>query len=824
MADDIVITEFGADLSKFNTEVDKAAKSIDNLDGEMKDASKTGKDLSGNMGDAGKKVAALGVESKKTAKDVSTIGASAGGAAGFFSGLFNKAKSAFGDISQSAGKLGDSIKGSFNSALSSASGSLGSFGSSALAALGPIGIAIAGIGGLLVKVFANTDAGETYFDGLKRAGGIAFDKITGAVTGFFDTLTDGQSTIGKVFGFLGDAIDTVTTPLQFLVSTIGNLTGITQFFKDANKEGQELANAYDNIDEAQRGNIVRNAELEKQVSSLNIKLRDRTKTDKERLDIADELTAKEQERAANELAILKKTTAAAKLKRDGEKKNNEVSDDTDRAYQDALAAEIKAEQASEEIQERAGVRRNLILQESENKATAIKAKADADRAKQTAEANARAEKAAADAAKRAQELAAATAKATEIAFAQSEEARRSLLTPDEIKVDDISLRYQKEQDAATQAFNALKALQKNNATAIAQIDKDAADTQVLIEANKQKALADLRIKGAEEASKTRADQLDAIYKATQDEADIQRDAINNQFNELETATEMLYADGEEKTQILLDLETARFEALKQVKDANQLQDEADLKARKDAELAIIMAASAQLNTALEGVASGQIQTAEDFGKALVGITIDTISSIVQAQIVEVIAGSVANGVRTGGLLGGAAGLVVGTGLAAVLKGLLNALKGQLIGNFQGDPYVTGTPMWSGRDGHLRRLDEGERVVTRKDNEQHWEMLEAMRTGKLDQWKQDNLSPLILNFERLAKIPDTSSVSAYNYAGIVNRYVEAKPERVTLTMPKGHDKGMIKASRESTKEQRRTNDLLEYLTKSLRSPSPSKRTW
>jgi chemotaxis protein histidine kinase CheA len=823
MADDIVITEFGADLSKFNTEVDKAAKSIDNLDGEMKDASKAGKDLSGNMGDAGKKVAALGVESKKTAKDVSTIGASAGGAAGFFSGLFNKAKSAFGDISQSAGKLGDSIKGSFNSALSSASGSLGSFGSSALAALGPIGIAIAGIGGLLVKVFANTDAGATYFDGLKRAGGIAFDKITGAVTGFFSALTDGQTTIGKVFGFLGDAIDTVTTPLQFLVSTIGNLTGITQFFKDANKEGQELANAYDKIDEAQRGNIVRNAELEKQVSSLNIKLRDRTKTDEERLKIADELTAKEKERANNELDILKKTTAAAKLKLDGEKKNNEVSDDTDRAYQDALAAEIKAEQASAEIQERAGVRRNLILQESENKATSIKAKADADRAKQTAEANARAEKAAADAAKRAQELAAATAKATEIAFAQSEEARRSLLTPDEIKVDDISLRYQKEQDAAAQAFNALKALQKNNATAIAQIDKDAADTQVLIEANKQKALADLRIKGAEEASKTRADQLDAIYKATQDEADIQRDAINNQFNELETATEMLYADGEEKTKILLDLETARFEALKQVKDANQLQDEADLKASQDRQVAIIQGASTQLNALLEGLASGQIQTAKQASDAIIGITLDTVGAVVQAEIVELIARSTAFGAKAGPV-GAALGLAGGTALGAILKGLLNALKGQLVGNFQGDPYVTGTPMWSGRDGHLRRLDEGERVVTRKDNEQHWEMLEAMRTGKLDQWKRDNLSPLMLNFERLAKIPDTSSVSTYDYAGIVNRYVEAKPERVTLTMPKGYDRGMIKASRESTKEQRRTNDLLEYLTKSRRSPSPSKRTW
>ena len=335
-------------------------------------------------------------------------------------------------------------------------------------------------------------------------------------------------------------------------------------------------------------------------------------------------------------------------------------------------------------------------------------------------------------------------------------------------------------------------------------------------------MADLRIKGAEEASKTRADQLDAIYKATQSEADIQRDAINNQFNELETATEMLYADGEEKTQILLDLETARFEALKQVKDANQLQDEADLKASQDRQVAIIQGASTQLNALLEGLASGQIQTAKQASDAIIGITLDTVGAVVQAEIVELIARSTAFGAKAGPV-GAALGLAGGTALGAILKGLLNALKGQLVGNFQGDPYVTGTPMWSGRDGHLRRLDEGERVVTRKDNEQHWEMLEAMRTGKLDQWKRDNLSPLMLNFERLAKIPDTSSVSTYDYAGIVNRYVEAKPERVTLTMPKGYDRGMIKATRESTREQRRTNDILEAMA-SRKTSTPSKRLW
>ena len=854
MADDIVITEFGADLSKFNTEVDKAAKSIDNLDGEMKDASKTGKDLSGNMGDAGKKVAALGVESKKTAKDVSTIGASAGGAAGFFSGLFNKAKSAFGDISQSVGKLGDSIKGSFNSALSSASGSLGSFGSSALAALGPIGIAIAGIGGLLVKVFANTDAGATYFDGLKRAGGIAFDKITGAVTGFFSALTDGQTTIGKVFGFLGDAIDTVTAPLQFLVSTIGDLTGITQFFKDANKEGQELANAYDNIDEAQRGNIVRNAELEKQVSSLNIKLRDRTKTDKERLDIADELTAKEQERAANELAILKKTTAAAKLKRDGEKKNNEVSDDTDRAYQDALAAEIKAEQASAEIQDRAANRKNLIQQQAADKTKAIQAKAQAEEEKAAAQRKAAAEKAAAEAVKLAEQVAAATAKANDIKAAPQEEARRAKLTPDELKVDDLSKQYEKQLADAAAAFGQLRKLKEGDAEAIAQIDKEMADNALAIEANKNAAMAKLDEERLAKVKEENDAKLKLIHEATTDEQTLQTEAINKKFDELESAAKDVITNEEDLTAALVELEMQRQEQLAQISaDAAQRRTDAQVQNAQD-----VLDAASNLGSGLVAIdkaqtdnkiaaLDAQIEAQKKYGEdttaleakrdeeqkkaarrayaiqkafALAQLAIDTAKAI--SSLTAAAAANPLNAVT----LGAAGGAQFAAGLIQILANIAQAtalLTSKAPGLYQGDPYVTGKAARPGRDGHLRWLDEGERVVTAKDNAKHWDLYEAIRLDKLDQWKAANMNPIALNFERIAKVPDTTGLMAYNFAPLVNNYVDGNYSAVTLTIPKGHDKGMIKATRESTREQRRTNDILEAMA-SRKTSTPSKRLW
>ena len=785
MADDIVITEFGADLSKFNTEVDKAAKSIDNLDGEMKDASKTGKDLSGNMGDAGKKVAVLGNESKGAATKVDDLGKSAGGAGGLFGQLKDKLNETFpifGRVATGAKTVGTAITTAF----------------------GPIGLVVGAVVlafGALVKIFAGTEEG-----------GERLGAIIEPLKARFEALIGVLQVVGKVAAdALSFAGDVLTGDFVGAAASFDRLKG------SASDAGDAIGNLGNTLDEAAKKGA-RIAVIKEELEDLAVNIATNeariNREFQEQYAIAGNVnaSAKERQEAAEKAIELQKELTALKIK-DLDLQIEELTlkqslNDTSDEERLALA-KLKAARDQALADELSATRRIKNTINTLNKQEADRAIAEGKRA-------------AAERIKQAEELAKAEQTASKNIIAAREEARRASLTPDQLKEDDIAIRYQKELDAANAAFAALKALQKGNAAAIAQIERDAADTEILIESNKQKALADLRIKGAEEASKTRADQLDAIYKATQSEADIQRDAINNQFNELETATEMLYADGEEKTQILLDLETARFEALKQVKDANQLQDEADLKASQDRQVAIIQGASTQLNALLEGLASGQIQTAKQASDAIIGITLDTVGAVVQAEIVELIARSTAFGAKAGPV-GAALGLAGGTALGAILKGLLNALKGQLVGNFQGDPYVTGTPMWSGRDGHLRRLDEGERVVTRKDNEQHWEMLEAMRTGKLDQWKRDNLSPLMLNFERLAKIPDTSSVSTYDYAGIVNRYVEAKPERVTLTMPKGYDRGMIKATRESTREQRRTNDILEAMA-SRKTSTPSKRLW
>src|SRR5690606_5370354 len=99
-------------------------------------------------------------------------------------------------------------------------------------------------------------------------------------------------------------------PFTAIISKVGELTGITEGLADAAAEGQALAQAYYAIDEAQVKNIKRNTELEKQVKTVEIKLRDRTASEEERLKIGEQIGKLEEELLENEVAILPDITAA----------------------------------------------------------------------------------------------------------------------------------------------------------------------------------------------------------------------------------------------------------------------------------------------------------------------------------------------------------------------------------------------------------------------------------------------------------------------------------------------------------------------------------
>lgn len=267
--------------------------------------------------------------------------------------------------------------GSVGSAFQQVSGSIGGFAGTALSALGPIGIAVGAVAGGLLKIVSNTDAGQVALDGLGRSGSIVFDKLTGKVTGFFSSLAQGDGVFAKFASGIGSAAEFIVTKLNpafILLDKIGALDGL----KEAAKDGQRLAGIYDTIEDAQISLIASNAANEREINKLNIQLRDRTKSDKERLAIGEQITRLEKERAAVEGKVLGANTSALRAKAAQELRDKkEVSDETKRLLNEAIAAEERAGQQSEAITERAQNRINGVLDASEASAEQRLQKAEA---------------------------------------------------------------------------------------------------------------------------------------------------------------------------------------------------------------------------------------------------------------------------------------------------------------------------------------------------------------------------------------------------------------------------------------------------------------
>jgi hypothetical protein len=165
-------------------------------------------------------------------------------------------------------------------------------------------------------------------------------------------------------------------------------------------------------------------------------------------------------------------------------------------------------------------------------------------------------------------------------------------------------------------------------------------------------------------------------------------------------------------------------------------------------------------------------------------------------------------VASGGIFGIARGII----LAGLVKALFGAAKAAITANYMGDPFVGGdgtSPTWSGRDGYLRRLDKGERVVTSKDNAAYWDDLEAMRKGKWDDHVLDRyIAPAIaaLNWEDDRRAADfVASDFGSRVAGSVQ-------------LMKYHDANIVDGLRRNARIEREQTVILSQIAKALRPTS------
>jgi len=262
MAEEVVLTRFTADISEleaavaqYETELGGATKASDKLDASTKT-------LGASVGNVSTKFDLVKQSAERTSKSIGNV-ANETRKAGASGGALGKLQGAFSSIGTSLKNAGSNVKGFFSGIIDGASNAipgLSGITSSFSGMAGPIGIAAAAVGGFIAN-FSRLDSVQVFFDAVKIGLNTIGDRLANLdFRGFFDPSVMQQ-----------DAINAA-----------------------------RQAAALDAIFDVQLKINKANAEAEKQIAGLNQQLRDRTKTDEERLAIADQITSIETKRAKEE--------------------------------------------------------------------------------------------------------------------------------------------------------------------------------------------------------------------------------------------------------------------------------------------------------------------------------------------------------------------------------------------------------------------------------------------------------------------------------------------------------------------------------------------
>jgi hypothetical protein len=831
MADEqVIVTRFVADLTDFEQGVQTYEQSMTGVETANKKADSTGKQLAATTGDLGTKYKLTAAEATKAAEASAEVGVKTQQSAGiirragetvrqFALGArdgFRTAVKEVGGLSGIVQQVGAKIKG-FGAAGSAAFKQLGAqvtnvagqvplIGGFA-AALGPVGIAAAAAAGGLLSIVKNTDAGATALEGLGVTGGAIFDRITGLAKSFFDTFTNSDTVIGKIAGALGEVagvlFNIVTGPLQLL----GEFTGITDALKSDLEFGQQIANQLDELADKQLGVNEATAKNEITIRKNLAALRDTTKTTEERLKIADEITAKEEENLAikrtqltQELAILKAQAARQQALK------GEVDDALKAQISGIQTSIFNLEAESVSLTERVAARRAGIVEAEEQRKEAARQKALEAQRKREAEAL-----------KLAEQRAAAEQSLDNVLDGIANERLARQQSEDEREVQAIKDKYAKFEQATLEGIEKLRAAAPPNQQS--EITRREAEAILLVETAKNEELAALEAKRAAEIEQTRAEALEKIRTSLLTSTEREREAVQAKYDELFALAEQNITDEDELERRRLELARAREAELTGiVTDEERKRTEAQ--AAELERRAALQEQNAQLLTDFAVNATGIIAQAaaagedisEKASKAIVALLLDTLEKIIlanafQVQAISAGAPDPAN-VASGGIFGIARGII----LAGLVKALFGAAKAAITANYLGDPFVGGdgtSPTWSGRDGYLRRLDKGERVVTSKDNAAYWDDLEAMRKGKWDDHVLDRyIAPAIaaLNWEDDRRAADfVASDFGSRVAGSVQ-------------LMKYHDANIVDGLRRNARIEREQTVILSQIAKALRPTS------
>jgi|694.fasta_scaffold94600_2 hypothetical protein len=844
MADEqVIITKFTADLTDFESGVKVYNDKLKEAEGLAKNLDKTEQKLSNTTGSLADKFDAaaesakeaaegteeLNTEVKKSSSFFERAGASiktfasnaktsianagksltsfkglSSGIGSVFSGAGKSASAAFGEIKKSIGGVVQSIPG------------IGGIAT----ALGPVGIAAAAVGAGLFKVITNFDAGATAVEGLGIGAGVAFDRLSGGianaagkVSDFFGDLFEGGTIVGDVFGAISDGVVFFIEKLTPIGAILGALGITAEGLKEDFAFGQFIA---EQLDEQADKQLVVNETLaaNETVLAKNLaQLRNTNLTAEERLKIADDITRIERENLKIKQDQLRADLAIVQAQADREALPiakgglGEESDKVKAQLSGLKVALQDAETESVRLTEKVAVRREGIVAGEEARKEAIRQKAREAR-----------KKAEEQEAKNAEQRVQAQAKLDDVLNGLADDRLARTQTDGEKEITATEKKYADLQKVAQEGIQKLREASPPGAEAA--IAQQEANILVQIETAKQQELAEVRKKTADELEKEREEGREQLRKTLLDDTELEREAILEKLDADVELAEKSIENLEERNETIRKLtEQAQKDLTAIVTTEEQKRIDAETAAAEQraalqqANLDLVKSFAEQsLATLVQSAAEGK-GLQEEAAKQLLVLLLDTVEKIVLLNAVNAQTGAIALGFSTGNP---AAGIIAGIAVTAIIKGLFAAVKASILGNYKGDDFVGGDgsrPMWTGRDGFLRRLDYGERVVTGKTNAKYYDEMQAMEDGNWDRYLDNNY--ILPAIESLRYNDDERAV----------KFVQTDMGQrmaASITLPRMFDKNIVESQMAQSKEQRRTNKLLEEMVHNTRARTSNKR--
>lgn len=849
--EEVIVTRFTADTSDLEKGVAAYEKSLNDATGASDALDKSTKNLGATTGDLAAKYKLAASEAAKAAQSTSQIGVAAArvenpikrlgssivnfgrGARDGFRNAIKEVGGFRGIVSQ----LGAGVKGSLatvGNGFKAISGSIAQVGSQIpiigglASALGPVGIAASAVAGGILAIAKNTDAGATAIDGFSRGLGLTFDRLTGSVVTLgekiraaFGGATDDGNSLVSVLAKIGQTFSGILT--------LGATSAISDSLNEDAEAGQRLAEQFDRLQDLQSELNLQIAQNEPALRRGLAALRDTTKSAEERLAIADGITKIEEQNLALRKQELKLQLDFVAAQIAEKAARNEASDELRFQFNELRARIAQAEADSISLTEKVAVRSAQITKESEDKKRAEREK--------TLEAQRKAEEKAlklADDRAKAEEAIAKLVADAEFTVAQSGRSE----SEQELAV--IRAKYKGIEDETTKHYDKLRETTESNGLS-ALAAKEAKDLLIIDKAKNAEIEASTKARNDKE-KELRDERLKMVRDATKTELQIEVDGINQRFDELEKYARTYIEDEQELTAILVELAKARGKA---VYDAEKIGLDKTAQLRKQSidqsvqlfadslntiqqfinasfdrriqateskeaqiQAAIEKAVSNEEKTRLEGELKATQQQKVELEKrkkqqqafAIAATLIQTYQAAQAAYASQLIPGDPTSLLRATI----AAALAVAAGLLNVSK-----IKSAIPGAYEGEEYIDGKQTFRGKDGHLRRVHTGERIVTADKNRKHWDALDAIHKDKFQDYIDAvHIAPIISALGNR----DDAKIAAFNDSDTGQRIA------ASVMLAKFYDANIVGELKAQRKEAREQSGLLAALVRNTRRAS------